>query len=508
MYLKMKKTTLFALIMAYSCALFAQNRPNVIVVLADDIGVGDISYYRKIHSNNIVVETKTLDKLAKEGMIFTDARAPAALCAPSRYAIMTGNSCYRSDFQWGVWGAYEQSPIKPNQLTLGKLMKNAGYKTAFLGKWNLGGDFLKKDDSTQIYREKRLKIQMGVDIRKMVGGGPQSNGFDYSLTFPEGIQDVPYAVFENSVMMPLAKNSTIGFISQENMSKIGVKLDKDEGLGDTNWNPHNMGPLLVNKAVDFIEQNSHSKEPFFMYYCALAVHLPHAPTDKLNGTAIKGTTPSRHLDMVKELDVQMEMLVQALKKQGVYENTLIIFTSDNGGLRVKESIQAGHQSTDIFRGGKNQAYEGGNKVPFIACWHNKIKPNRRSDTPILGLDIMATLAALTQQKIADNKAVDSYNLMPILLDEKNIKTRPFIMTQSGTGKEVMITKNGWKLIMATEGKEGVSQKRKPIALFDLNDNLEEDEGKNLINKPDAQAKVMELLNLYNETRDSGKKTGI
>ncbi|AUP80569.1 sulfatase family protein [Flavivirga eckloniae] len=498
--------TLFLYFLALSIQSFGQSKPNVIVVLADDIGVGDISHYRKRHSDKIIVETPALDKLAKEGIIFTDARSPAALCAPTRYAIMTGNHCYRSYAPWGVWGSYQRSPLKPNQLTLGSLMKNAGYKTSFFGKWGFGIDFPRKDDITKVYRGDRSKPELDVNVTKVLGNGPKQHGFDYSLLFPAGIQDVPYVVYENEQWMPLHKKSEITYISQENMTKIGVKLDKSEGLGDSYWDPHDMGPLLANKAVEYIK-SSKKNEPFFMYYCALAVHKPHTPAASLNGKSIAGTTPSKHLDLVKELDIQMDMLIKTLKQKGIYENTLIIFTSDNGGLLIPETLKSGHRPSDIYRGGKNQRFEGGNKVPFIVSWPAKIKPNRMSNKPVIGIDIMATLAAITNQKFEEDQAMDSSNLLPILVDEKDIETHPFVMIQAGTGKEVIIVENNWKLIIQVDKKDRTDLKRHPIALFNLTDNPSEKGEKNLISNAKYKAKIDKLLNLYNSTRDSKIKTG-
>jgi arylsulfatase A-like enzyme len=503
----MKNTILLSLFILTVGSFFSQEKPNVIVVLADDIGVGDISYYRKINSQNSIVETPNLDKIAKSGMIFTDAHSPAALCAPSRYAIMTGNNCYRSYAPWGVWGSYQPSPINENQLTLGKLMKNAGYATSFFGKWGFGMDFASKEDSNKVYRSARKEHETEVDITKVIDKGPVQNGFDYSFMYPAGIQAEPYAVYENGVMMPLNEKSEIVMITQENMSKINVKLDKKEGLGDSYWNPYNSGSLLVNKAINFIE-NTTEKQPFFMYYCSQAVHLPHTPSKILNGKKIAGTTPSDHLDMVKELDVQIEMMVEALKKKGVYENTLIIFTSDNGGLLNPKTIKSGHQSNDIYRGGKNQPYEGGHRVPFIASWPQKIKSKSVSNIPVLGLDILGTLAEITNQKIEEGQANDSASLLPILLGENNADVHPFLITQSGTSKEGIIIKDGWKLIIAFDKIDKTDTKRNPKALFNLNDNIEENEQDNLIHNPKYKWKVDELFETYNNTRKSGIKTKI
>lgn len=503
----MRNYILFLISIVYS-SVFSQDRPNVIVVLADDIGIGDISHYRKMNSDNIIVETPTIDALAKEGMIFTDAHAPAALCAPSRYAIMTGNSCFRSEFPWGVWGAYQESPIKPDQLTLGKLMKQAGYQTAFFGKWHLGGDYYEKGSVSKVYRGNRSKTEVNVNISKIIGGGPAQNGFDYSVTLPAGIQASPYAVYENDELLPIHKDSKIGYISQEKMTKIGVKLDKLEGLGDDHWDPHVVGPILANKAVKYIVEHASNKEPFFMYYCSQAVHLPHAPAESLNGKKIKGTTPTRHLDMIKELDVQMEMMVQTLKQKGIYENTLIIFTSDNGGLLRKESLATGHRPSDLLNGGKNSAFEGGHRVPFIATWAGKIKPNRSSDIQVLGLDVMATLGALTGQEIAIDQAMDSANLLPILLDENNNAVRYKLINQSGTQQEGIIIENGWKLIIEIDKKDKTYKTRKPTGLYNLNDNPTEDTFRNLIKSVKHKSKVDELFVKYNETRDARVKSSI
>ncbi|WP_075590059.1 sulfatase family protein [Labilibacter marinus] len=496
----MKNKFLFILLFI-SLAVFAKDKPNVIVVLADDVGLGDVSHYRRLHSDNIIVETPNIDKLANAGVVFTQAHAPAALCAPSRYGMMTGNSCYRSPSPHGVWGSYELSPIKDKDLTLGRLMQSVGYQTAFFGKWHLGGDYKRLSDPSKIYRAPRTNHERDVDITKIIDG-PQQKGFDYSFTMPAGIQDMPYAVYENGEMVPIKDDSEVTFITQLMMDKLDVKLDKEEGLGDSNWDPHIMGPMLVHKAVDYIKAQSNKKKPFFMYYCSQAVHLPHTPSDSLDGIKIKGTTPSAHLDMVKELDVQMGMMIKELKAQGVYDNTIFVFTSDNGGLQRRETIKSGHKSSSIYRGGKNTRFEGGHRVPFIVSWPKEIK-HHQTNAPILALDVMATLAAVTKGEINAGQAMDSYNLLPILKEKKNAKSHAFLMVQSGTGKELIIIEEGWKLILKSN-KEGTL--REPMALYDLNTNPEEKEDLNYIDSPEHKSKIDALLKKYNQTRDSKIKT--
>ncbi|MEM1358702.1 MAG: arylsulfatase [Bacteroidota bacterium] len=494
---------LFTLLLISNLSAQEDNsRPNVVVVLADDIGLGDLSGYRRAHTQNIIVETPNLDQLMREGMSFTDAHSPAALCAPSRYSVMTGNNTYHNYAPWGVWGAYQPSPIKQTDMTLGKLMQKAGYQTAFFGKWHMGGDWLRKSKPTEIYRGPRNKPQLDIDITKIVGAGPKEQGFEYSLMFPAGIQNVPYAVYENHTWMPLHPESEITEITQKKMDGLNVILDKEEGLGDSHWDPHDMGPLLANKAVDYITKAT-TDQPFFLYYCSQAVHLPHTPPVELNGQKIKGSTPTAHLDMIKELDVQMGMLITALKEKGVYENTLFIFTSDNGGLVFAKTMATGHRPSDIYRGGKNQIYEGGHRVPFIATWPNEIPAGKTSNALLSGTDILQTLAELTGQELEPTQAMDSYSLLPLLKADPQSAARKQLLIQGGTGREVIIRDGDWKLIIQYT-KDGSNQ---PKALFDLSDNLTENDAKNLIEAPQQQQRIERMYQTYNAIRNEKRQTG-
>jgi len=485
----------------------AQKKPNIIVVLADDLGIGDISYYKRMHSDNIIVETPNIDKLAKKSLVFTQAHAPAALCATSRYAIMSGNHCYRSHAPWGVWGGYGASSLNKKQTNLGKLMKQANYQTAFFGKWHMGTRFYEKGTNT-FFRSKHKEISKNVDITKIVDDGPTQNGFDYSVTLPSGIQNEPYAIYENDKWLKLRKKSTIKIIDKKYMEAIGGTLKKKVGLGDSNWNPSEIGPILINKAVNYISEKANKENPFFMYYCSQAVHVPHMAAPKLDGVKIAGTTPSKHLDMVKELDVQMGMMVKELKKQGVFENTVFIFTSDNGGLNVDPDTRASkHNSSGNLRGHKNSSYEGGHRVPFIISWPESIKKSIESDNPVLGLDILATVAAISKQKIPKGEAVDSRNLLPIINGDKNALIHPFLMIQSGTDRRVIIIEDGWKLIIQIDKKDKTNNTRTPIALFNLKNNPKEKEASNLIKSKKHKKKVKYLFQKYNKTRDNKKTTG-
>ncbi|WP_109831718.1 sulfatase family protein [Reichenbachiella versicolor] len=508
----MKKITislLFTLVLGYTHLLVAKDKlPNIIVVLADDIGTGDISAYRRLHFDKVILETPNIDKLAEEGVMFTNAHSPAALCATSRYSIMTGNYNYRSPFPWGVWSGYAKSAFTPDQLTLGRVMQQAGYHTGFIGKWHLGTDFAQKNNPNEVYVLRRgKKPNTEVDISKIKGGGPSQNGFDYNFTLPSGIQNEPYAAYENDVFFPLKEDSKVRFIDKEFMEKKGAVLDKKEGLGDSNWDPHVIGPLLASKAVEFIGKNSNQKKPFLMYYCAQAVHTPHTPPTELNGIKIAGTTPSAHMDMIKELDVQISMMVAELKKQGIYENTVFIFTSDNGGLHTDgDTWNSHHEPSSIFRGFKNSPYEGGHRVPMIVSWPKSIKGNWSTEAPAIGTDILATIADIGNSEIKEGQALDSYSLLPVLKKEKQTTRKTYII-QGGSAWEGMITEDGWKLILQFDKKDKTNKTRIPVALFNLNDNLREKDSGNYIDDPKYKDKLDYLVRQYNELRDGGKPTG-
>jgi arylsulfatase A-like enzyme len=495
--------TLFLFFSLVPASLLAQTSlPNVVLVLADDVGPGDLSGYRRLLGQEVIVETPNLDQLMLEGTSFSDGHSPNALCAPSRYAIMTGNNTYHSYAPWGVWGTYKESPIKETDMTLGKLMQQAGYQTAFLGKWHMGGDYYRKG-TKEIYRQAdRSKPELDVDIRRIVGGGPLKMGFDYSLVLPAGIQNVPYAVYENDAWLPLYPGSVITEVTQQTVKRFGFELDKQDGLGDSNWNAFDIGPLLINKATNYIGSASADK-PMFLYYCSQAVHLPHTPTMLLDGQKVRGTTPSAHLDMVKELDVQIGLLVEALKKKGIYDNTLFVFTSDNGGLLRTESIEAGHNSPAIYRGGKNQIFEGGHRVPFVAVWPGRIPAGVVAPDLVSGTDIMATLADITRQSLAPHQGMDSYNFLSTLLGQKDAQTREYLMIQGGTDRKVIFRDGSYKLIMQSD-KEG--DKITPISLFNLEDNVEEKPAGDLISQAMYKDRVNDMLARYTAIRKGKLRT--
>ena len=232
----------------------AAERPNIVVIMADDLGLGDVSFHvRTIQKQKPLVETPTLDALASQSLWFTDGHSATALCAPTRYAVMSGNNNYRSYAPWGVWSTFGESAFKKGHATLGSVVRDAGYRTGFVGKWHLGGDF-RIPGSDEFYRGRKNGDLTGkVDMARMISGGPKDCGFDYDFTTPCGIQGPIYLLYENQTWSPLAEDSQIVFLNKQNAIDPNNVSDKGPGLGDSNWNAREIGKRLSAKAVDFIK---------------------------------------------------------------------------------------------------------------------------------------------------------------------------------------------------------------------------------------------------------------
>ena len=497
----MQRMILAVGLMCAAFALSAAEKPNIVLVLADDIGLGDISHHvRNIQKKKTLLETPNIDSLAEQGLWFTDGHSATALCAPTRYCVMSGNCNYRSYAPWGVWSTFAETAFKKGHVTLGSVVRDAGYNTGFIGKWHLGGDF-KVPGSDKIYRGKKGGDLRGkVDMTRMISSGPKDCGFDYDFTSPCGIQGPNYILYENQVWCPWAEDSKIIFFNEKTAKHPEDVSDKGPGMGDSNWNARDLGNRLSRKAVEFIESRAKEDQPFFLYYCTPTAHLPHLPPDEFDGKTIKGSTPTAHLDMVVELDMQVKRIVDALKKAGVFMNTLFVFTSDNGGLGDKKASKLGYQPGGGWNGYKNSPLEGGHRVPLIAVWPGHIKPGV-TDELAVNQDMLATFAALVGTSIPDGQALDSNNLLPLLTGEGSFKQREFFVNQSGSRNELMYRKMPWKLIIKSNHKK---------TKFDLKAlyNLESDPGerKNLLKNPEFKAQAERMRKEYMQIVSSGRPT--
>jgi arylsulfatase A-like enzyme len=472
--------------------LIAQDKPvNVVYIMADDIGPGDVGFYhRERTGNKEIISTPNIDKLIEQGMRFTNAHSPAALCAPSRYSVMSGNYPMRCYAPWGVWGGFGENGVQKGQLTIARVMNDAGYNTGFFGKWGFGSQFYQKG-TTEFCTD--FHGNENTDVSRIIKGGPIDLGFDYSCSLCAGIQSPPYAFYENDVWMKLKPGSRLVF-------KDG-NGDKPF-LGDSNWKTEEVGFILASKAADFIHRSVSNDplKPFFIYYCSQAVHAPHKPPVTFNDSDVKSTTPSAHGDMISELDMQIGFIIEALRKNNVLDNTLIVFTSDNGGLNIAETERSGHDSSNGLRESKGSIYEGGHRVPYIVQWPGVTPAGKVCTEPVTGTDLMATLTALTGGTLKNNRINDSFNLLPLFKGEITYENRKYYPIQgSGTDHRVAIWENEWKLILQIDERtEEVSSK---LALFNMEHNPYEAENENLINDPNQKIRIERLLNKYNEIKN-------
>ena len=484
---------------------FNDDPPNIVVIMADDVGLGDISYHvRNFMEKDPAFETPYIDRLAENGMWFTDGHSATSLCSPTRYCVMSGNNNYRSKAPWGVWNTFNKSPFREGEVTLGSVVQAAGYKTGFIGKWHLGGDF-KSADGTVIFRGSGKAIRPDqVNLKEIYGGDPLDLGFDYSFMLPCGIQGPIYTAYQQKKWYPLNKKSKLVFLNEENAINPKDITSKGPGAGDSHWDARNIGKLISAKAVKFIDECA-GKAPFFLYYCSPMPHLPHCPPDFFDGRQVSGSTPSPHLDCVVDLDCQVARIIKALEKNNILNNTLIIFMSDNGGL-VNIDPQdkgLGYNSSGGWAGAKNSPLEGGHRTPFIVTWPSKIKKKTTSDQLVVNTDLLATLAAIVGTHVPENEALDSKNLLPILLDQQKGDFRRSILLQAGSNCEVIYRKDPWKLIIQSDWKCSYWE---PIKLFNLDESPNERASDNQILNPNLKDLVDRLSNEYITIRSTGVST--
>ena len=451
--------------------------PNVVFILADDIGYGDLASYGG------KLPTPNLDRLASEGMLFTDAHSPAALCAPSRASMLTGSYTYRLYKAGGAWNTSNPSIFSDpyghtkagHKITVGEIMQRAGYRTAFFGKSHLGGDI--RDDKGELIREQSEISNM--DISKGVKNSINEYGFDYSYSLPSGIQHAPFAFFENGIYKPFdprkpADNSSTrlwvnGRYAMDNgTSEIVEHREGRPGIGDVDYNSSQTGIMLIRKAENFIDnhlaQNRVKGEdrPFLLYFASQAIHVPHTTPKDYDGDAseinepVEGITGGPTGDFVYELDVQVGKLLQKIDDAGLAENTIIFFTSDNGALwpRICDFGNEEHDNNGPLRDYKASIYEGGHRVPFIVKWPGQVEPGSVSKEPVLAQDWVATMYELCGQDMEEDQAMDCTSLLPLITGKRLNKDplHPFILYQAGYAYDGAIREGDWVLMVNRENK--------------------------------------------------------
>jgi len=418
--------------------------PNIVIIYADDLGYGDVACY----NSQSKVQTPNLNKLAERGIRFTDAHSPSTVCTPSRYSLLTGRMCFRTGLR-GVFTGVDGPLIEKGRLTLAQLLQDHGYATACIGKWHVGMTFLKPDGQPVTPRGGGIKKVRQVDFRKPIQDGPVDVGFDYFFgTACCPTTDWLYAYIENNrfVEAPteLTSPKTTHWLEYEHFRT---------GLKARNFDFRNVELVFLDKSEKFLKNHirQQPQKPFFLYHSTQAVHLPAMPAPQF-----VGTTPAGPLgDFIYEFDDIVGRLMKTLETLGVADNTLVIVTSDNGPEIVVTQMQEqfGHDSASPWRGFKRDNWEGGHRVPLIACWPGKIRPGSVTDQTVCQTDLLATFAAIVGAKLPEDAGEDSFNILPAFLGEQQDRPiRDYTLHQ--TIRNALSIRHGpWKLL-AHKGSGG------------------------------------------------------
>ncbi len=451
----------------FSSTVWSSENPNIIYVLCDDLGYGDVSC---LNSENGKIPTPHTDRLASEGMVFTDAHSGSSVCTPTRYGLLTGRYSWRSKLQSGVVTGFDSCLIPVDRPNVASFLRQNGYHTAIIGKWHLNFRYL-HPESGEEYLRKQYNIP---PVGAYIPDGPIHRGFDYFHGFHHA-RDME-AVIEN---------------------KVVIAHDP----------PANMLPRLTSESVNYIRSRKGKKKPFFLYLSLNSPHTPILPSPEWKGRSGLG----KYGDFVMQTDHVMGELGNALSFIGQEENTLVFFTSDNGCSKaagIKELAGKGHLVSAQFRGSKADLWEGGHRVPLIVKWPKRIKAGSICDQLVCLTDFFATAADIIREEIPPGSCEDSLSFLPALLGKKNGLVRRGVIHHSISG-HFAYRREKWKLLLA-KGSGGwtfpqekkASPESPPAQLYDLGSDL--GEKRNLYEQKTELAK--KLLSHLREDVEKGRST--
>ena len=444
------KFSLFVLpVLVLAVSARAAEKPNVIVIMADDLGYGDVSCYGATE-----LSTPNIDALAEGGLRFTQGYCSASTCTPTRFSFLTGMYAFRQPGA-GIAPPNATSLVKPGTETIASLLKKSGYTTGVVGKWHLG-----------------LGEGEGPDWNGMLKPGPLEIGFDYCYLLPTTNDRVPSVYVENHRVVNLDPADPLWVgkkrpgpdhpVGSDPEVRKALKMDWSHGHNQTvhngigrigfytgghkaRWRDEDLADAWVNKSVEFIEK--HKSDPFFLFFASHDLHVPRMPHERFQGKTKLGFRG----DAIVQLDWCVGELTKTLDRLGLSENTLIVFCSDNGpvlddGYQDGAITQLGkHTPSGIYRGGKYSIYEGGTRTPFITYWPGKIKPGT-SDEIVCTVDLAASVAALVGQELPGAACPDSFNVMSALLGDAGGKGRKQLLQQPNKGQDLALRIGDWKVL--------------------------------------------------------------
>lgn len=435
-------------LLALALPVLAAEKPNILFIITDDIGYGDLSCYGATK-----VQTPTLDRLASQGCRFTDAHSTASTCTPTRYALLTGQYAWRHFPGSRILPGDAPLGIPTNTVTLPRLLQRAGYFTGIVGKWHLGlGDLPKTDYNLPL------------------NPGPLEVGFDSAFIIPATGDRVPCVFVENHRVVGLdpADPITLDYSVKRGEPKSFVRgIPRIGGMTGGQaalWKDAEIADTLAQRAIQFLEQ--HRAEPFFLYFATHGIHVPRVPHPRFKGTSQSGVRG----DQIHELDDTVRQVLAALDRLNLTDRTLVIFTSDNGGVldtNGPDSVNSGdpetangHLANGPLRGTKGTVLEGGHRVPFLARWPGRIKPGATNDALFGLVDMAATFAALTGVPLPPEAAPDSFNALPALLNQPGAQPvrDHLVLHNGGTNGPFGLRAGQWKLIAPAGGLRPANQR--------------------------------------------------
>jgi arylsulfatase A-like enzyme len=427
---------------AASAGAAKPGKPNVVFILADDWGYGDVKCFG---GDRCRIPTPHMDALAARGMKFTDAHSSSSVCTPTRYSVMTGRYNWRTKKKSGVLNGYAPALIEPGRETVPSMLKKHGYTTAMVGKWHLGMGFPTtdgKEPQSQVDKKKRTATS-NFDWNAKISSGPCDAGFDYYWGISASLDMAPYVWIENN-----------------RFTEPGTKPNDmcRPGPQGPSFVFSEVLPTIAKKSVAWIKEQAKNDKPFFLYMPLASPHTPIVPSKAFQGKSPHG----EYGDFVMETDWSVGQIVKAVEEAGISDNTLIIVTADNGcspaasrgfkdkgkiKFRMDKPVQENpdvHYPSDIYRGHKADIYEGGHRVPFIVRWDGKVKPGSVSDQTICLVDLFATCADIVDAEIPDTAAEDSVSILPVLAGRATGPVHEAVIHHSYNGS-FAIRKGKWKL---------------------------------------------------------------
>jgi len=430
----MKKILILAASAIGYVGVQAQNpvdRPNIVFILVDDMGYGDVACLNPQSK----IKTPNLDRLAASGVIFSDAHSSSAVCTPTRYSLLTGRYNWRSTLKSNVLFGYDESIIPLGRRTVANMLKDQGYQTACIGKWHLGwswNNIGKGIDS--------------IDYSKPISNGPTVRGFDYFYGISGSLDMAPYVYVENdkptSVPTRMTEGSQIQFGSPGYNGAFWRK-----GPTGSDFDHQDCLPNLTRRAVKYIQENATSDKPFFLYFPMPAPHTPLLPSKEFQGKS----GLNAYADFVMMVDSELGKVLNAVERSGEKNNTIVVFASDNGcspGADFPTLKAKGHYPSYNYRGHKADLYDGGHRIPCLMQWPAKVKTAHVVSQTICLTDFVATLAQITDYRLADNEAEDSFSLLPAILSPEYTTVIREATVHHSINGNFSIRKGDWKLLLS------------------------------------------------------------